>query len=234
MGNPPPPAASQSNRSPRPLRHEQKFSRAGEHRARSEGVNGAGPEKSGPAMKLEPPFCISPECQFVTEVGAKIYTCKTRNEPPRLIQKSEIAVFHAHSTNLRSNGQFWLASGWFIPDRHFWRRWNAGCICHSGGCVRLNKFYSCFRLRGRWCLNCRNGVRARCSRFRQAPIFLLCSAATRLSEPTGETSLITSRREKSERKRTRSRNVLASRKSFGPTDTICGIVMPLSSSPPRE
>src|SRR6266496_3084123 len=48
-----------------------------------------------------------------------------------------------------------------------------------------------------------------------------------------ETSLITRRREKRERKRTRNRNVFASRKCLGPTGEVCGIVMPLSYSPPQ-
>src|SRR5215467_14132299 len=48
-----------------------------------------------------------------------------------------------------------------------------------------------------------------------------------------ETSLITSLREKSERKRTRSRNVSASRKCLGPTPEVCAIVIPLSWSPPQ-
>ena len=48
-----------------------------------------------------------------------------------------------------------------------------------------------------------------------------------------ETSLMTRRREKRERKRTRSRNVFASRKSLEPTGEVWAIVMPLSSSPPQ-
>src|SRR5438046_5407707 len=44
-----------------------------------------------------------------------------------------------------------------------------------------------------------------------------------------ETSLITRRREKRERNRTRRRNVFASRKCFGPTGEVCSIVIPLSS-----
>src|SRR5947207_15317992 len=48
-----------------------------------------------------------------------------------------------------------------------------------------------------------------------------------------ETSLITRRREKRERNRTRRRNVFASRKCFGATGEVCAIVIPLSSSPPQ-
>src|SRR5262249_7021484 len=47
------------------------------------------------------------------------------------------------------------------------------------------------------------------------------------------TSLITSRLEKTERKRTRSRNVFASRKCLGPAEEVCAILMPLNSSPPQ-
>src|SRR6266496_4615253 len=50
---------------------------------------------------------------------------------------------------------------------------------------------------------------------------------------TSETSLITNRREKSERKRTRRRNVLASRKCLELAADRCAIVMPLSSSRPH-
>src|SRR5215510_10991363 len=56
MGNPLPQSGSQSNRSPRRLLHEQKCSRARVRRARSEAVNGVGPEKSDRAMKLGPPL----------------------------------------------------------------------------------------------------------------------------------------------------------------------------------
>src|SRR5436190_275402 len=172
MGNPRSLVASQSNRLPRPLRHEQKFSRAQERRARSESVTEAGPEKNGRAKKPGPPSHL-PGAPGATDVGAKIHSGKTCNEPPGLIQESEITVLDAYSANFRSNGQFWFASCWLILDGHFWRRWNAGCIRHSGSCIRLNKFCSCFRLRRRWSLICRNGVCARCSRIRQTP-FSFC------------------------------------------------------------
>src|SRR5438445_13635259 len=44
------------------------------------------------------------------------------------------------------------------------------------------------------------------------------------------TSLITRRREQRERKRTRNRNVFASRNGFGASREVCAIVIPLSSS----
>jgi len=50
---------------------------------------------------------------------------------------------------------------------------------------------------------------------------------------TSATSLITSLLEKTESKRTRSRNVFASRKFPGPPEELCAIVIPLSSSPPH-
>src|SRR5438046_10706950 len=49
---------------------------------------------------------------------------------------------------------------------------------------------------------------------------------------TSATSLITSLLEKSESKRTRSRNVFASRKFPGADEELCAIVIPLRSSPP--
>src|SRR5947199_10840733 len=48
-----------------------------------------------------------------------------------------------------------------------------------------------------------------------------------------ETPLITRRREKRERNRTRRRNVFVSSKCFRPPGEVCPIVLPLSSSPPQ-
>src|SRR4030095_11154817 len=55
-------------------------------------------------------LCVSVEGLRAANVGAKIYTCKTRDQLSVLFVKREIAVLDADYTNFRSNGQSWLSS----------------------------------------------------------------------------------------------------------------------------
>jgi len=114
-----------------------------------------------------------------------------------------------------TTGEIWLAFVWTAGGTWAWTE----CCCCSGG-----------ETGGSGCTETTGDCACDEPGSRHFPSAFCGQTTVGL---TSDTSLITSLREKRETNRTRNRNVFASRKCFGPALELCGMVMPLSSSPPH-
>src|SRR5262249_41587564 len=85
--------------------------------------------------------------QRAADIGTKIYPTKAREQPADLIEKPEIAVLNADSSNFRSHRQSRFFSGRFTVEEDLRHRGKISwCRGQHRSRVHLDRFAFCLRL----------------------------------------------------------------------------------------